>query len=45
MDYDDDEEYYPEPEVCPECGYEDYWCDLCGYHGHDCDVESKEAEA
>lgn len=35
--YGDDEEYFPEPEVCGICGYEDYWCELCGYHGHDCE--------
>lgn len=33
---DEEDEYWPEPDVCPDCGFEDYWCELCGYHGHEC---------
>lgn len=32
----EDDEYWPDPSVCDECGHVDYWCDICGYHGHDC---------
>jgi hypothetical protein len=40
-DYEEDDYYEPEPDVCSECGYVDYWCELCGFHGHRCEKDGE----
>lgn len=41
FDDEEDDRYDPEPWVCDECGYVDYFCELCGYHGHDCSADGE----